>query len=134
MRSPERQPILRFVPGGYLNGLADLAPPRKIPRIREILTLLWLHGLDGTLITLQEKTGTILPVNQGQTTAVGTEAGVLLNKGPLFHPDMGSNRADLFLSDADKTRPPATGRAALAEIGRRHAGEMMNYELSILKD
>jgi len=91
MRPQERRPPLRFVPSGHLNGLADLAPAGKIPCIREVPALLWFHGLDGALILLEEKTGSIFPINQGQTSPIRTEAGVFLNKGPLFHANMGGD-------------------------------------------
>jgi len=114
---------LRFVSGGYLDGLADLAPSGKFPRIREIFTLLRFHRLDGAFIPLQEKAGSIRSVNQGKPSPVGMEACVLLDEGALLHAHMRGNREDLFLRHADKAWPAAAGRTALAEIGGRHRGK-----------
>ena len=74
--------------GGNLNRLADVAPPGKVPCIREVLALLGLHLLDRTLVPLEEVTGSIFTIDQCQPAPIGTESGVLLDEDVFLHAQM----------------------------------------------
>ncbi len=111
---------LCLVSGGNFDGFTDFAPSRKIPFIREILALLWFDGLDGAIVSFQEKTGPILLIDQGQPASIRAQARVVANEEILIHLEMGCNSGDFLRAHADKSGPAAAGRTALTEIGRRH--------------
>ena len=117
---------------GCLDGFADIPPTGEVPRIWKVFALLWFHSLNRALVPLQEKTGPIRPVDQGQPASVRAQASIILNKGIFLHPEMGGDRTDFIFRHPYETGPTATGRAALAEIGGRHSRKnelwIMNYE------
>ena len=84
--------------------------------------------MDRAYVSLQKKTGSILPVDQCQTPSIGSESGVLLDKQVFLQAQMGRDLDDLFLGHPDKSRPATAGRAALAEVGGRH-GEVRYLEV-----
>ncbi len=93
MRSKKECPFLtalviclRFVAGRNGDRLADIAPSGEVPAIREILALLRLHRLDRAVVSLQEKAGSVLLINQGKALAVGSQPRVVLDEPILLHP------------------------------------------------
>jgi hypothetical protein len=133
MLSP--QAILSLSSGGGLGSLdsfADIPPPGEVPSIRKVFALLGFDGLNRTLVPLEEKTSPILPVDQGQSSPVGAEAGVILNKDIFLHPEMSGDRTNFVFCHPHKAGPTAAGRAALAEIVGWHDRKIelwiMNYE------
>ena len=112
--------FLRLVAGWNFDRLTDIAPAGEVPAIREILALLRLHRLDRAVVSLQEKTGPVLLIDQGEALPAWSQTRVVLDESILIHPEKGRDGSDLLIGHADKSRPAAAGRAALAEIGRRH--------------
>lgn len=104
--------------------LTDLAPAGKIPLVREIRALLWLHGLDRALTTLQEDALAVWLIDQGKAVPVLAQARVLLDEIMLGHPEEPGYPADLAFGDFDKTRPAAAIRASLTLVvnGFAHTG------------
>jgi len=76
--------------------------------------------LDTAVISLQEKTGPVLLIKEGQALSILIKASVSLNEGQFIDAKMGGDFADFPIRDADEPRPSTTGRASLAEISGRH--------------
>jgi len=100
----------------HLDGFTDIPPAGEVPGIWEPLALERLHRLDAAVASFQKNAGSVRLVNEGESVAGRTQAGVFVDEIPLIHAEVRGNGRDVPVAHFDKARPATTIRAALAEI------------------
>ena len=77
-------------------GLADFAPTGEVPGVGEAAALLRFDGLDAAVLALEEDTGSVGLIDEGEAAAVGAEAGVGPNELGFVDFQEGGDGGDLF--------------------------------------
>ena len=92
-----------------------IVPPREVPFMREIPTLLRFHGLNSARIVLfQHNAGTIRGINQRETHSIALQMAPLVDEIRFFHLEISRYGADVFIGKAHVPLPAAACTAALA--------------------
>ena len=97
-------------------GLADIAPAWEVPGVGKATALVGFDGLDLAILTVEEDTGAVGLIDEGEAAAVGAEAGIFLDEEVLFHFEERGDGADFGIADFDIARPAAAVGAAFAEV------------------
>ena len=63
-----------------LGGHADVAPTREVPGVGEVAALLGFDRLDPAVLAVQKDAGPVRLIDEGESAAVGAEAGVALDE------------------------------------------------------
>lgn len=77
-------------------GLADFAPTGEVPGVGEAAALLRFDGLDAAVLALEEDTGSVGLIDEGEAAAVGAEAGVGPDELGFVDLQEGGDGGDLF--------------------------------------
>lgn len=86
-----------LVPDQPRDGAAKFFCIGMTPEIRKIAALLWLHRLDGAVVSLEKDACSVGFLLQGQSTPVVCEAGELLDELVPGQPEEHGEAVDLFL-------------------------------------
>lgn len=106
------------------DGVADFFEARKVPQVREVTTLLRLHGLDRTIATREKNTLTVRLVLQRQPAAISGQTRELLDEIELGELVKAGEARDLGLGEAHLPGPTTARGAALAFVENRHAQKL----------
>ena len=65
--------------------MADIAPAREVPGVGKATALVGFDGLDLAILTVEEDTGAVGLIDEGEAAAVGAEAGIFPDELGLLH-------------------------------------------------
>jgi len=102
------------------NRVAGFFEAGKVPEVWKVPALLRLHGLDGTIITVEENTLAIWFFLQGQPTAIVTQPQELLDEIMFTQVPKRREPADFGIRHTHLSRPAAAGGATLTCVEDRH--------------
>lgn len=105
--------------------MANVFKPRKIPSIRKIAALLRLDRLHRAIVAFEENAFAGGLVFQRQPVPALIQARELLNEIELAHFFECRESGNFLPGQPHLSRPPATGRAALAFKKNRHGNTLI---------
>lgn len=112
------------------NRVTDFFEAGKIPEIGKLAALLRLDRLDRAIVAFQKNTGAVRLFPQGQSAAIPTQAGELLDEFVFADALEGGEPRDFRIRQTHLPRPATTGRATLTFEENRHAGKVIWRECS----
>lgn len=102
--------------------LANVAPAREVPLVREALALDWLHRLNRTVASVEEDAFPVFFFDEGKAVSGRTESRILLDEIELADAEKIGDCRDLGIPDLYLAGPAAAVRAALALVIHVGAG------------